>query len=193
MTSNEKEILLEEVNETKNESEEQEDTKEFNKNSDKDTPIKQVDRKNVNQLTEEERNIILSNARAGIDQPHFNVTFYKNGNYRIVKRKAQQPTVSQKAISKPTYYTDNQLLYEHIIELTSKIERLTQKHKKLKHRYNDLQHDLYVDDNDNDNEPVNKTFNEEQEQEEQQPTPPIPQQTINHNRRVSWINQITIL
>lgn len=57
----------------------------------------------------------------------------------------QVPTVAQRVIKQappqvnsPAYYTDNQLLFEHIIELTSKIEKLTAKHKKLKHKYNDL-------------------------------------------------------
>ena len=185
----EKEIILEEVHEPKTE-------EEVDQTINKDTPIKHVDRKNVNQLSEEERQLIVNNAKEGIEQPNYDVMFFKNGNYRIIKKKQQRPSVSQKIIEKqtptvtntPSYYTDNQLLYEHIIELTARMEQLTAKHKKLKNRYKELQQDLYVDDNDN--EPINKDFDEETNE----PVQPIPQQLpINHSRKASWRNQITNL
>ena len=109
--------------------------------------------------------MIVANAKAGLDQPNFNVKFFKNGKYRIVKKKATTPTVSQKAITTPppsllggingsmqtekkVYYSDNQLLFEHIIELNAKVEKLMAKHKKLKRRYQSLQNDIYVNDDD---------------------------------------------
>ena len=187
----EKEIILEEVHEPK--------TEEVDQTINKDTLIKHVDRKNVNQLTAEERQTIVDNAKNGVDQPNFEVTFFKNGNYRIIKKKQQRPSVSQKIINQqlptssnaPSYYTDNQLLYEHIIELTARMEQLTAKHKKLKNRYKELQQDLYIDDNTE--EPVNKEFNEETNNEPVRQ--PIPQQQlpINHSRKVSWRNQIAYL
>ena len=185
----EKEIILEEVNEPKTE-------EEVDQTINKDTLIKHVDRKNVNQLTEEERLIIVNNAKEGIEQPNYDVMFFKNGNYRIIKKKQQRPSVSQKIIEKqsptssntPSYYTDNQLLYEHIIELTARMERLSAKHKKLKNRYKELQQDLYIDDNDN--EPVNKTFEEENNTNNELVQQSIP---INHSRKVSWRNQIAYL
>lgn len=77
-------------------------------------------------------------------------------------------------------------MFEHIIELTSKVEKLTAKHKKLKHKYNDLQHDLYIDDNDNYND------NDEEERETQITEPDVePPQII--PRRVNWRNQIRFL
>lgn len=192
----EKEIILEEVHEPK--------TEEVSKDIDKDTPIKHVDRKNVNQLTAEERQTIIDNAKNGVDQPNFEVTFFKNGNYRIIKKKQQRPSVSQKIINQqlptssntPSYYTDNQLLYEHIIELTARMEQLTAKHKKLKNRYKELQQDLYIDDNTE--EPVNKEFNEETNNEPVQrfgePQQANQQQLpINHSRKISWRNQIAYL
>lgn len=194
MTTNEKEILLEEVPEEKTEAEPQEhETHEENhKNSTETSPMKFVERKNVSQLTEEERNIIVANARAGVEQPNFDVTFFKNGNFRIVKKKVQSPTVAQRVIKQasptsptsnsPAFYTDNQLLFEHIIELTSKVEKLTAKHKKLKHKYNDLQHDLYIDDNSNDEEERETQITEP----EVEPPQIIPQ-------RVNWRNQIRFL
>ena len=195
--THEKEILLEEVHSNDEVKEEVDQT------INKDTPVKHVDRKNVNQLTEEERQLIVNNAKEGIEQPNYDVMFFKNGNYRIIKKKQQRPSVSQKIIEKqtptqsntPSYYTDNQLLYEHIIELTSRMERLSAKHKKLKNRYKELQQDIYLDDNDN--EPVNKTFDEETNNEENnkpvQPQQPITKLPINHSRKVSWRNQIAYL
>ena len=114
-----------------------------------------VEQKQVSALTEEERNLILSNAKAGIDQPYYEVKTFKNGKQRIIKKKTVTPTVSQKAIKttpSPTnaeqkvYYSDNQLLFEHIIELNAKVDKLMTKHKKLKRRYQALQNDIYVDD-----------------------------------------------
>lgn len=65
-------------------------------------------------------------------------------------------------------------------ELTSSVEQLTAKHKKLKHKYKDLQHDLYLDDNDNAEEIVNKNIDETTNEDNPfQQT--IAQQPINHN------------
>ena len=115
-----------------------------------------VDRKQIVDLTDDEKALIVANAKNGLDQPHFSVKFFKNGKYRILKKKEQTPTVSQKIISsnaestkqpeKKVFYSDNQLLFEHIIELNSKVDRLMQKHKKLKRKYQALQNDIYVDD-----------------------------------------------
>ena len=194
--THEKEILLEEVHPS-NEVNETKTKEEVDQTINKDTPIKHVDRKNVNQLTNEERELIVNNAKNGVEQPNYDVMFFKNGNYRIIKKKQHRQSVSQKIIEKqtpiqsntPSYYTDNQLLYEHIIELTSRMERLTAKHKKLKNRYKELQQDIYLDDNDN--EPVNKDFDEETNEPVQQI--PITKLPINHSRKASWRNQITYL
>ena len=113
-----------------------------------------VEQKQVSALTVEERNLIITNAIAGIDQPYYEVKTFKNGKQRIIKKKTVKQTVSQKAISTPSppnaeqkvYYSDNQLLFEHIIELNAKVDRLMTKHKKLKRRYQALQNDIYVDD-----------------------------------------------
>ena len=115
-----------------------------------------VDKKQIVDLTDDEKALIVANAKNGLDQQNFSVKFFKNGKYRILKKKEQAPTVSQKIISsnaestkqpeKKVFYSDNQLLFEHIIELNSKVDRLMQKHKKLKRKYQTLQNDIYVDD-----------------------------------------------
>lgn len=123
-----------------------------------------VENKSIKSLTDDERAIIIANAKSGIEQPNFDVKFFSNGNFRIIKRKQVKPSVSQKVINadnensldkqiqdKKIYYTNDQLLIEHIIELNSKVDKLMSKHKKLKRKYQTLCTDLYVDDNDNDN------------------------------------------
>ena len=117
--------------------------------------------KSIKSLTDDERAIIVANAKNGIDQPYFDVKYFSNGNYRIVKRKKVKPTVAQKVISaaanvvdpnpSKVYYTNDQLLLEHIIELNSKFDKLMNKHKKLKHKYQTLCTDLYIDDNSDNN------------------------------------------
>ena len=171
-----------------------------------------VDRKQIVDLTDDEKALIVANAKNGLDQPHFSVKFFKNGKYRILKKKEQAPTVSQKIISsnaestkqpeKKVFYSDNQLLFEHIIELNSKVDRLMQKHKKLKRKYQALQNDIYVDD---DEEAVHEqNIDEEREkpsveiknnEQEREPQPePQPQRNVYvRQSRASWRNNITYL
>ena len=127
-----------------------------------------VGRKAISRLTEDERALIIKNHNEGIYQPYFDVKTLDDGTLKIVKKKPKQPTVSQKATTqaantseaKPSegdsnnkvYYSDNQLLFEHIIELNSKVDKLMNKHKKLKKRYKALQQDIYVDSVDDDSQ-----------------------------------------
>ena len=112
-----------------------------------------VDRKQIVDLTDDERAIIVNNARNGFDQPYYDVKLFKNGKYRIIKKKETTPSVAQKVITstntpekeKKAYYSDNQLLFEHIIELNAKVDKLMTKHKKLKRKYQSLQNDIYAD------------------------------------------------
>ena len=141
-----------------------------------------VDAKPISELTDIERAIIIKNAKEGLDQPNYSVTFFKNGNCRIKKKKEPKPTVSQKVTKtqatqpkdKETkvYYSDNQLLFEHIIELNARLERLTAKQKKLKNKVKDM----YVDEND---------INEDEEEQ----APSTFQQQIPQGR-VSWRNRV---
>ena len=109
--------------------------------------------KRIDALTDSEKELLISNARAGIENPYYNVKLYKNGNTRICKKKSS--TVAQQAVQsngqrivntsngeQKVYLTDSQLLWEHMFELQDKYNRLYLKHKKLKHKYNDL----YIED-----------------------------------------------
>ena len=116
--------------------------------------------KRIDELTDEDKKILIDNARAGIDNPYFDVKLFKNGNTRICKKK--KPTVSHQAVmsngerivknqtsEQKIYMTDNQLIWEHLLELESKYNNLYRKHKKLKSKYNDL----YIED-----EPVKELY-----------------------------------
>ena len=135
-----------------------------------------VPQKRINELTDKERDILITNARNGIDNPYYNVKIYKNGSTRICKKK--KPTVSNQAVTsngertvlnksgeQKVYLTNDQLLWEHIFELENKYSNLYRKHKKMKARYNDL----YIED---DIQPLTPRPNiqEEHDQQQQQQT-----------------------
>ena len=122
--------------------------------------IPSIKNKPINELSDIERAVIVANAKNGIDMPFFDVKFFGNGKYRIVKKKPVKPSTSQKVIKasvsnspdikdpdRKVYYTNDQLLMEHIIELNSKVDKLMTKHKKLKRKYQSLSADIYVEDN----------------------------------------------
>jgi len=96
------------------------------------------------------------------------------------------------------YLTDNQLLFEHIINLETQYSKLSQKHKKLKKRYNELEGYLYANDSDSDDEkekPKQK-IQENVVKPEIQPEPiqpqsipalqPQPQPYVQHRYVRSW-------
>ncbi len=165
------------------------DLTETDKDNIPDTPI-EIKQKSISKLTEDERALIIKNHLEGIKNPYFDVKQFKNGNYRIIKKKPTNPSVSEKVIKtdqngektpQKVYYSDYQLLFEHVIELNSKIDKLTAKHKKLKKKYQTLQNDVYVDDADEITE-----FNEK-------PTPPPPQIRSQQSSKKGWRNQISYL
>ena len=171
MTETTEEIVLN-LNENINEDKKDEVKEEVKKPEPKIIPAKRID-----ELTDEERKILIENERAGIKNPYYNVKLFKNGNVRICK--AKKPTLSQQVISnngereikntngdnRKVYMTDNQLMWEHIFELENKYNTLYTKHKKLKAKYNDL----YIEDED-------LTFRQNSTYEQQQQEPVYEQQ-----------------
>ena len=151
MTDNMTEEIVLDLNEDK-----KEDKKDVKKEEDIKPEPKIIPAKRIDELTDEERKILIENERAGIKNPYYNVKLFKNGNVRICK--AKKPTLSQQVISNngereikntnggngKVYMTDNQLMWEHIFELENKYNTLYTKHKKLKAKYNDL----YIEDDD---------------------------------------------
>lgn len=152
-----------------------------------------IEKKPIAKLTEEERAIIIANAKSGVDQPHYDVHVFKNGNCKIFKKKEAQPTVSQKVIAKkesPVYYTDNQLLFEHIIELNAKVEKLMYKQKKLKRKYQNLQNDIYVDDSEV--SPIENNEGVQEEPKQEVPQPRAPQRSVRSVKH-GWRSQVAFL
>ena len=201
MTETTEEIVLnlnENINEDKKD-EVKEEVKKPEKTEPKIIPAKRID-----ELTDEERKILIDNERAGIKNPYYNVKLFKNGNVRICK--AKKPTLSQQVISnngereikntngdnRKVYMTDNQLMWEHIFELENKYNTLYTKHKKLKAKYNDL----YIEDEDLISR-QNSTYEQqqqepvyEQEQEhEHEYQPPIYQNIKRNNWRSMLSNR----
>ena len=178
MTDNTTEEIVLDLNEDK-----KEDIKDVKKEEDIKPDPKIIPAKRIDELTDEERKILIENERAGIKNPYYNVKLFKNGNVRICK--AKKPTLSQQVISNngereirnttgnnngKVYMTDSQLMWEHIFELENKYNTLYTKHKKLKAKYNDL----YIEDDDLISRQM--SIYEQQKQEEQQKEEPVYEQ-----------------
>ena len=69
-----------------------------NQSSQRQEPYR-VPRKNIRELTNEEREYLIKEARQGINNEFYKVTFCKNGCTKITKKKPQKLSVSQKLIS----------------------------------------------------------------------------------------------
>ena len=154
--------------------------------------------------------MVDKNAKNGVEMPFFDVKFFGN-KYRIVKKKPVNPTISQKVIKtnssnndSKVYYTNDQLLMEHIIELNSKVDKLITKHKKLKRKYQSLSADIYIDDNEETNETPpstddkqtedkNKTQSNEESINEQSKNSPQTITTKHIRQRSTWRNQLNYL
>ena len=93
--SNEKEIeikLEEDINKEDNKDRVQTDT--ITTQS-----FKTIESKNVNELTDDERAIIIANAKNGVNQLYYDVKFFRNGKHRIIRKKQPTLTVSSKVIN----------------------------------------------------------------------------------------------
>ena len=112
-----------------------------------------IPEKRIDELTDEDKKVLINNARSGIDNPYYTVKLFKNGNTRICKKKKNsiskeavesngERTIKNQNSDKKVYMTDNQLIWEHLFELENKYNTLYRKHKKLKSKYNDL----YIED-----------------------------------------------
>lgn len=166
--------------------------------------------KDISKLTLEERAKIITDARNGIPNEHYDVILLKNGNTRIVKKKNKTPTqsVASRLISQtqnnqtPTpnkiYMSDTQIMMEHIIELNNQVNKLANKHKKLKKKYRALKHDIYEEDIEQEQEPQSKEP-QSQEQQSQESQPPSQEsqsqepQPPSQEMRRTWRSYLTYL
>ncbi|KAI5524192.1 phage tail repeat-like family [Trichomonas vaginalis G3] len=110
--------------------------------------------KPVKELTDEEKNSIIESARSGNTNPNYKVTFHRNGTASISKKKQ---TLTNKILKSEgafettdgkVYFTDQQFIIEHLIDLESKYSKLYNKHKKLKGKQKQMAYDIYEDTND---------------------------------------------
>lgn len=126
------------------------ETKEDNHEEQQQTKqITEIPLKKISDLSKEEKDIIVNNARQGIDSQYYKVSFYKNGNTRITKKKQPKEQTSQKIIKqRAPSMTTEQLLMEHVIGLETQMGILREKHKKLKGKYKKIYQDVYVDEDD---------------------------------------------
>ena len=154
--------------------------------------------KDISKLTLEERAKIITDARNGIPNEHYDVILLKNGNTRIVKKKIKTPSLSNRLIneqkqevnnSKKLYMSDNQLMMEHIIELNNQVNKLANKHKKLKKKYRALKHDIYEEDIEQEQAPSQALVQEPQSKEPQSQEPQPPSQEM----RRTWRSYLTYL
>ena len=111
-----------------------------------------INRKKVAELTEAEKQQLIADAQNGFENQYYTLKLFKNGKCKInlkKQTKAQQVIDEANEYHAPSehqikrYYTDNQLLMEHIINLETSFNKLHSKHKKLKKRYNELEGYLY--------------------------------------------------
>lgn len=163
------------------------------------TPAEPAVVKEVAELGPDEIIGLVENARQGIEDPNYKVTLYKNGNYRITKKKVEKPkvpkvTTAEKQIkSKSQMMSNDQLLMEHVIDLTAKVEKMRSKAKKLKAKYKKMKNDIYsyedADDNVREVKPeelVQETPAPKEEKSEEPEVPrQIPQQRMAPGR-VGW-------
>ena len=152
--------MTEEQTKIEIENENDEETKEPLKESSKSNRLT-INRKKVSELTEAEKQQLIADAQNGFDNQYYAVKLFKNGKCKInlkKQTKAQQVIDEANEYHAPSeqqikrYYTDNQLLMEHIINLETSFNSLRAKHKKLKKRYNELEGYLYNDDSDDEDE-----------------------------------------
>jgi len=125
-----------------------------------------IERKPVSTLTEEEKTYLYNLYKDGGEHENFKVQFFKNGNHRIVRKKAppkyntaKRMLEQQKALDKERgvqpqtppnpIMTNEQMLFSHIVDLEAKYATLYEKHKKLKKNYKTMYYDVYEDEQSN--------------------------------------------
>ena len=105
----------------------------------------QIPLKNVKDLTKEERQTLINNAKNNTENDNYKVVFTKNGQPRITKKKPEKESTATKIIRENKGMTNEQLLFEHVINLESQLAALKQKHKNLKRNYKQIYQDVYIE------------------------------------------------
>ena len=149
------------TNENKSNENNNENNSDKNNNENKSNENIIIEKKPINKLTKQEKDIIVNNARNNIENDYYDVVFYKNGNYRIVAKKLNKDKDNNKTLTnKKVFLSNDQFLIEHIIDLNTKVERLRNKQKKLKRKYKTMKYDIYEQSDENENIPNENIPNE---------------------------------
>lgn len=176
--------------------------------------IKAIPQKKICELTDDEKKALYEASLRNEYNDYYEVKHHANGKYRIVHRKpktssqSSRPSIAQQAISgngeltintdahdkskqSKVYMSDNQLVWMHLLDLEQKYERLYNKHKKLKRKYNDL----YIEDVDEDayvqpKQPQHEETPSPQQQQEQHEDEPQEQPTYSQST-VTYAQPIT--
>jgi len=109
--------------------------------------------KKIADLNDEEKKQIIDSIKAGKESEHYELKEFKNGTFRIVKKK--QPTIVEKAVTNTKskdktdpdkiYLTNDQLMNQRISDLEVKYAKLEGKYKKQKKRVNDIYENIEDD------------------------------------------------
>ena len=109
--------------------------------------------KKIADLYDEEKKRIIDSIKAGKESEHYELKEFKNGTFRIVKRK--QPTYLEKVVANTKskdksdpeniYLANDQLMNQRISDLEIKYTKLEGKYKKQKKRVNDIYENIEED------------------------------------------------
>ena len=109
--------------------------------------------KKIADLNDEEKKQIIDSIKAGKESEHYELKEFKNGTFRIVKKK--QPTYLEKVVAntkskdksdpEKIYLTNDQLMNQRISDLEIKYTKLEGKYKKQKKRVNDIYENIEED------------------------------------------------
>ena len=108
--------------------------------------------KPVNKLTDAERTAIIEASKSGVADLGYRVANVRDGSIRIIKKKPTQSIASNSVANggkiningNEVHLTNDQLLFQHIIDLETKYTKMQMKHKKLKGKYKNLYDDIYL-------------------------------------------------
>jgi hypothetical protein len=107
----------------------------------------------INQLSDTEHKRIVKDLMSGKQYKYFELKYFKNGSVRLVRKKepSKRQVITERtkneypknSFNDKVYMTDQQLLWEHVIEMNKEIERLRHKNKKRKQQVAELANDVY--------------------------------------------------
>ena len=109
-----------------------------------------ISARRVCDLSKDDEDWLVEDAKNGGTHEHFDVKLFKNGNHKICLKRNKSSVAQKNIETKGQMMTNDQLLLEHVIDLEARFKAIEMKHKKLKKKYKNLKQDLYIDVDDDD-------------------------------------------